>query len=229
MSRAATGVMEAPTETTEFSVATASIAPTIEAVEDRRITRSKRALRAALIELIEERGLPAITVGELCSRADLNRGTFYNHFDSIDHILKDYEDEFLDGLVRFKEDIARLSLLDLAKSKFTNRPFPFLVEFFDYLQAESRFLHAVLGPGGDGNFGLRIKTNFCAELVRSILHERYRTNPTPFVEYYIEFYATAYLGVILHWLETGMQESSEEMGRIAMRLLFIQPGEPIEL
>ena len=43
------------------------------------------------------------------------------------------------------------------------------------------------------------------------------------------FFASAYLGVIERWIETGMQESSEEMALIAMRLFFIKPGESIKL
>ncbi len=35
--------------------------------------------------------------------------------------------------------------------------------------------------------------------------------------------------VICRWIETGMEESSEEMARIAVRLLFIKPGESIKL
>lgn len=53
--------------------------------------------------------------------------------------------------------------------------------------------------------------------------------PSAFVDYYLAFYASAYLGVITHWIETGMKESSEEMALIAMRLLFIRPGEPIRM
>ncbi len=41
-------------------------------------------------------------------------------------------------------------------------------------------------------------------------------------------HASAYLGVITHWIETGMKESSEEMALIAMRLLFIRPGNLFE-
>ena len=63
--------------------------------EDRRITRSKRALRGALIALIEERGLDAITVNDLCERADLNRGTFYNHFHDKENLLTALENEVL--------------------------------------------------------------------------------------------------------------------------------------
>ena len=103
------------------------------------------------------------------------------------------------------------------------------MDLFDYLRDQGDFLHAVTGPGGDIRFAPRLRDSVCANLIQSILHERYRKNPTPFVEYYVAFFATAYLGVIEHWIETGMKESSEEMALIAMRLFFIKPGESITL
>ena len=57
------------------------------APQDRRILRSKRALRDALIELMEERSFDGFSVNDLCERADLNRGTFYNHFRDKDDLL----------------------------------------------------------------------------------------------------------------------------------------------
>ena len=69
----------------------------------------------------------------------------------------------------------------------------------------------------------------CTEIIQTILHERYRSDPSPFVQYYVAFYASAYLGVITHWIETGMKESSQEMALVAMRLFFIKPGDPIRL
>lgn len=39
--------------------------------EDRRITRSKKALRGALITLMEEKGFDSITVNDLCSALTL--------------------------------------------------------------------------------------------------------------------------------------------------------------
>ncbi|MEE0168892.1 MAG: TetR-like C-terminal domain-containing protein, partial [Eggerthellaceae bacterium] len=104
-----------------------------------------------------------------------------------------------------------------------------LVELFDYLRNQGAFLHAVLGPGGDAAFGPRLRDSVCTHLIQSVLHEQYRNDPSPFVSYYLAFYASAYLGVITHWIETGMKESSEEMALIAMRLLFIKPGEPIRM
>lgn len=196
---------------------------------DRRITRSRKALRDAFVELTEERGLEGFTVNDLCARADLNRGTFYNHYHDKDDFLKALEDGIMSDLGVFRERVAALTLLDLAKLKISKDQLPVLVDLFDYLREESRFINVLLGPEGDAKFGQRLRDTLCTDLITGILHERYRENPTPFVGYYVAFYSSAYLGVITRWLETGMKESSEEMARIATRLLFIKPGESIEL
>lgn len=197
--------------------------------EDRRITRSKKALRGALIALMEERGFDGFTVNDLCEQADLNRGTFYNHFRDKDDLLAQLEAEVMDDLERFQAQMQDLTVPYLWAHKTKKRPLPFLVELFDYLREQGAFLHAVLGPGGDVGFGPRLRDSICTNLVQSILHERYRNDPSPFVGYYVAFFASAYLGVIERWIETGMRESSEEMALVAMRLFFIKPGESIKL
>ena len=196
---------------------------------DRRITKSKRALRAALIDLMEERGLDAVSVNDLCARADLNRGTFYNHFRDKEDLLVALEDEVMADLDRFQAQMQDLTVRELMGYRVRKQPLPFLVELFDYLREQGDFLHAVLGPGGDVRFGPRLRDAVCTNLVQSILHERYRNDPSPFVGYYVAFFASAYLGIIQRWIDTGMQESSEEMALIAMRLFFIKTGESIKL
>jgi len=197
--------------------------------EDRRIIRSKKALREAVIELMEERGFEGFTVNDLCEQADLNRGTFYNHFRDKDDLLATFEKEVMDDLGILQDKMKDLNLSDIVIGQSRGLPLPFLVELFDYLRQEGDFLHAVLGPGGDVGFGPRLRDSVCTHLIQSILHEKYRHDLTVFVNYYVAFFASAYLGIIIRWLETGMQESSEEMARIAMKLLFIKPGEPIRL
>ena len=202
------------------------LAPT---VPDRRIVRTQVALRDGLIALIERQGLDSIAVGDLCAEANITRGTFYNHFKDKEALLNALEDEVISGLDVFQERMASLKLTELAKCVALKRPLPLLVELFDYLRSEGAFLHAVLGAGGDAAFVQRLRDSVCTNLVQSILHERYRNSTDPFVGYYVSFYASAYLGVIMRWVETGMNETSEEMAAIAQRLLFIKPGESIKL
>ncbi len=203
--------------------------PKGEACVDRRITKSKRALRAALIDLMEERGLDAVSVNDICARADLNRGTFYNHFRDKEDLLVALEDEVMADLDRFQAQMQDLTVRELMGYRVRKQPLPFLVDLFDYLREQGDFLHAVLGPGGDVRFGPRLRDAVCTNLIQSILHERYRNDPSPFVGYYVAFFASAYLGIIQRWIDTGMRESSEEMALVAMRLFFIRPGESIKL
>ena len=184
------------------------------ASEDRRITRSKQALREAFIELTEENGLDGFSASDLCARAGLNRGTLYNIFGDKDGLLRALEGDIMADLEALQAKMQAIG---------------FLVELFDCLREQGDFLHAVMGPKGDPSFGPRVRDALCTEIIQTILHERYRNNPEPFVQYYVAFYASAYLGVITRWVETGMRESSRDMALIAMKLFFIKPGDPIKL
>lgn len=196
---------------------------------DRRISRSRRAIRRAFIELTDERGKDGFTVNDLCERADINRGTFYNHFKDKDELDSALQADFMNGLGTFRAQMQQMTLVDLAKFKLIKKPLPVLVELFDYLRDQSEYLTVMLGPLGNAAFKQSMQETLCADLIMSMLHDKYKANPTSFVNYYVSFYSAAYLGVISQWLQTGMEESSEEMARIAMRLLFIKPGESIVL
>ncbi|RUW95783.1 TetR family transcriptional regulator, partial [Mesorhizobium sp. M8A.F.Ca.ET.059.01.1.1] len=47
---------------------------------DRRVARTRALLQDALIALIPERGYAAITVEDICEKANVGRSTFYTHY-----------------------------------------------------------------------------------------------------------------------------------------------------
>ena len=54
---------------------------------DRRVARSRRALKEALTDLILEKGYESVTVQDVIDRADVGRSTFYAHFVDKDDLL----------------------------------------------------------------------------------------------------------------------------------------------
>lgn len=65
--------------------------------DDRRTTRTRLALRDALIHLILEKHYDSITVQDIIDRANVGRSTFYAHFrDKEDLLMGDWE-QFLGG------------------------------------------------------------------------------------------------------------------------------------
>ena len=66
--------------------------------EDIRVTKSKRDLCNALIELMKSTPFKKITVGDICSAAIINKMTFYKHYADKYELLNDV-------LLNFKQSI----------------------------------------------------------------------------------------------------------------------------
>ena len=49
-------------------------------MEDKRITKTKRALKSALLELLTTQAFDVISITELCKIANVSRITFYTHY-----------------------------------------------------------------------------------------------------------------------------------------------------
>ena len=60
---------------------------------DRRVKRTKKALRDALFELLETKNINQITVTELTTLADVNRATFYFYYTDLIDMLQQIQNE----------------------------------------------------------------------------------------------------------------------------------------
>ena len=62
-------------------------------MEDRRIKKTKRALKNTLIEMMTELPFEQISITALCDRAEISRITFYSHYNDkyalVDDIFQD--------------------------------------------------------------------------------------------------------------------------------------------
>lgn len=67
--------------------------------EYRNVKKTKRAVRAAFVELIREKqSLEKITVAELAERADIAKSTFYYHYGDVYQVAEEFEGELVDAL-----------------------------------------------------------------------------------------------------------------------------------
>lgn len=90
------------------------------AILDKRMVKTKKAIRSAFAELSTEKEIEQITVTDIAKRADINRKTFYAHYGSIDDILSEVENELV---AYFEKDMEKLDL--------KNMEYPMIL--FDYV------------------------------------------------------------------------------------------------
>ena len=60
---------------------------------DRRFKKNKKEIRRAFIDLVIEKGYDKLTISEITERADINRMTFYSHYESIEDIFHEFCDD----------------------------------------------------------------------------------------------------------------------------------------
>ena len=63
--------------------------------EDRRVVRTKKAIRSSFAELLSEKDYGNITVSDICRTAEISRGTFYLHYSNIPAVLDELLEDAL--------------------------------------------------------------------------------------------------------------------------------------
>ena len=74
--------------------------------QNRSVRNTKKRLRESLMKLVLRKQLGSITVKELTSDADVNRSTFYFHYQDVKAMVKEMEDSF------FEDFATTLSAID---------------------------------------------------------------------------------------------------------------------
>lgn len=66
---------------------------------DIRIEKTKRSIKNAFIELRSRKSLERITVKEVCEKAEINKSTFYSHYQDIYDLSDKLETEVVESII----------------------------------------------------------------------------------------------------------------------------------
>lgn len=188
---------------------------------DPRILRTKVAIQAALIGLIEEKGFEALSVKDLTTRAGINRGTFYLHYQDKYDLLEQIENEIIADI---ESIVQRVGPVDAAELKDFDGPLPFIIALFEYLYQHSALMRAFFSLKGDVAFQNRIRKVIERNLEKLgfLNHVRMENLLVP-SEYLVSYIFSAHMGVVQSWLKKGCRESPYEMALILSQLSIKGP------
>lgn len=173
--------------------------------ESLRVRRTRKLLRDALIELIEEHGFESLTVGEITERAMVSRAAFYrNYADKFDLV----EQIFYEAMKELNKAITTAE--DHTPENFAR--------FFDHVAEYERLYRALLGRKGSAWFVLKMRASLI-DMIKS-------WQPVD-VQYFYpvndgmipDIVATMLIEAITWWLENGKPYNSQEMTSRCMRLV----------
>ena len=74
---------------------------------DRRVIKTKKAIKSAFAQLLAEKDINDITVSDIADRADINRKTFYNYYAGVYEVVDEIENEIVS---RFDAKLTEIEL-----------------------------------------------------------------------------------------------------------------------
>lgn len=178
--------------------------------QDRRITKTKAAIREAFFSILKDDKSAKITVTKIAKRANIDRKTFYLHYDSPEAIV----DEFYKNLINE-------FLLILEKNDFFDRSFDVLALFKSLnvlVQRDIDLYRHIAKMPCYASFWEKIK-----DIVKSVVVETLSEEvniPKDELELYAEFYAAGIIAVNLKWLRNEVNLTETEVINILSTASF---------
>ncbi|MBQ3264232.1 MAG: TetR/AcrR family transcriptional regulator [Ruminococcus sp.] len=82
---------------------------------DRRVIRTKRAIKNAFAKLLTEKNINDITISEIASGANINRKTFYNYYSGVHEVIGEIEDDIIS---RIDEALTGIGFINTLQSPY---------------------------------------------------------------------------------------------------------------
>lgn len=177
---------------------------------DRRVLKTKRAIRNAFAKLMVEKDINDITVMELSETADINRKTFYNYYSGVYQVVEDIENDIISSYERL--------LGDVQFRESMNAPYQLFERFSQLINMDPEFFGYLLTMNGNIALITRIMT-----LIKDKTREK-MTSQLAIEDYkadiMIDFVLSGMLSVYQHWFSSDRSVPSEEVAQIISTMSF---------
>lgn len=194
---------------------------------DRRIQRTCKALRTALLELIKEKGYDAISIEEITERADVGRATFYLHYkDKEDLLLEEFREMAIEK-VQILTEIpfsVWLQSQEASSDGEAKKTAPPLLIVFEHIYDNSELYYILLKSEKSSRIVERIR-KISTEAIVKFVEAKAKTDPIPLqfnvpIEFFAAFFSGALLSTVDWWLEEEMRHTPREMTHLFQSLFF---------
>jgi AcrR family transcriptional regulator len=186
---------------------------------DRRVKRTRRMLRQALLELIIEQGYDNLTITELTERADLRRATFYLHYSDIDELLLAVLQHLFDKLIHDLEAQRPMPVF------YRQATPPHALAMLEYLDDNATLYRALL----DGKCGVLVQRyirDYLARIKRAQLEQLPPDSLPQPVDVLANYVAGAEMSMLVWWLENDRPYPAADLAEM-MQSLLLQGLQPL--
>lgn len=171
---------------------------------NQRTRLSKMLFKNALMDLLKEKGsINKVSVRELCDRAELNRSTFYAHYQEPNDLLIEIETELLDATEEHLKKIGAENEIGTHK---------YILSFLQYIRQNDKPFRALLIDSTDPEF----RSRFMQQSIIQFVENLRIVLPKELEQYIFSYILNGSTGIIIQWIRSDYAADENEI----VNLLF---------
>ncbi|WP_298824899.1 TetR/AcrR family transcriptional regulator [uncultured Planococcus sp.] len=188
------------------------------AVYDEMNAKTREKIQQQFLQLLKDKNFMKVSVQDIATAANINRGTFYLHYLDKYDLLDQMEENLLAGLEMHLELLQPDFLLsEAAKGHTSNHA----VEVFRYIQLNADAFQVFLGSNNHVGFHKRLKLFFVEHFLEKMMkNENFFKGATVPHDYLSSFATSAFLGLVEQWLDNELVETPTEMAEMYIQIIF---------
>lgn len=171
--------------------------------DDLRVIKTRKLIYQTLLELMKEKTFEEIKVSDICSKAMINRSTFYAHYEDKYELLVDF-------LSNLKEEFAR-ELNESCKENLSIREYyiRLISLFLDHIDSKRDVYNSIMV-----NNRSSIMMDILLSVVNDDILKRFKENdinlkvPTEVIS---KFYLGGVINIGMEWLSNSNKYTKEEI------------------
>lgn len=187
---------------------------------DMRIIKTKRSILNSFIQIAKVKNINLISINEIVKKAEINRGTFYLHYENKDDFIETISKEKFEEFVLW---IKRAQKINSIKSeRFNeNKPRDTFFEMFNFVKKNRDFFQIMLGENGSVKFREDMKNTIKNRVYKDLMEEvLFEGTCLVDKEFLFEFTSSSCMGMIIWWLKKECIDSpkyiAEELTKISV-------------
>lgn len=169
---------------------------------NQRYKATETLLMGTLMELIEQKEISRITVRDICDASQINRSTFYAHFENIADMLKKMD-------VQMRKELVFSFPSDNYKQLYESGAF--LIPFLTFVKKHQAFYHACLTERTD--FPIADGYDSLMNLVVRPICQDVGITSEQQIYYSLTFYQAGFTMVLKNWVSNGCKDSIDDIAR----------------
>lgn len=174
---------------------------------DARVRYTRMVIHQSFLQLLQEKPVSKITVKEICERSEINRATFYKHYQDPFDLLEKIEEEWLTHL---QNALSQKKYRDI-KVLYT--------DVLTQLKKNHEQYKTIASSNGDSGFSGRIfKACYEQAFPLTAQHFSHLSQARQNMLYY--FISQGCSGAMQCWVENGMQESAGDVASFIEEIIL---------